>query len=212
MFAALIPFLIQAAASIGSSAIANSGASSRQDAMNAYNTPSAQMARYSAAGLNPNLIYGSGGNAGNQASPAAFFTPDVDPVHIWSAAVAAKEAKTRMDLNRARTKSENIRTTFDAMKNDAQSPYFDLNAHYQSQIMKHTIHKIASQTRFTDESIPNIFKDGKIKDALISEKNYNNRFNQSVRDYGVNANDSPLLRMGALLMKKHFPSFNLKTK
>ncbi|AXH73601.1 MAG: DNA pilot protein [Microviridae sp.] len=38
----------------------------RQDALadwnmqNAYNTPEAQMARYKAAGLNPNLIYGSG--------------------------------------------------------------------------------------------------------------------------------------------------------
>lgn len=39
------------------------------DAQNRYNTPAAQMARYQAAGLSPNLIYGTGSaSAGNQAS------------------------------------------------------------------------------------------------------------------------------------------------
>lgn len=39
---------------------------------NDYNTPSAQMARYVAAGLNPSLIYGSGSSsAGNASAPAA---------------------------------------------------------------------------------------------------------------------------------------------
>lgn len=35
---------------------------------NAYNTPTAQMQRYAEAGLNPHLIYGSGGSAGNASS------------------------------------------------------------------------------------------------------------------------------------------------
>lgn len=38
------------------------------DTQTAYNSPSAQMARYSAAGLNPNLIYGSLNNSGSTAS------------------------------------------------------------------------------------------------------------------------------------------------
>ena len=36
---------------------------------NAYNSPSAQMARFSAAGLNPNLIYGDSGAALAASSP-----------------------------------------------------------------------------------------------------------------------------------------------
>lgn len=41
---------------------------------NEYNTPSAQMARYEAAGLNPNLIYGNGSaSSGNSSSPATGF-------------------------------------------------------------------------------------------------------------------------------------------
>lgn len=46
------------------------------DMQNEYNAPSSQMKRYQEAGLNPNLIYGSGSQAGT-ASPIS--TPDVQP-------------------------------------------------------------------------------------------------------------------------------------
>lgn len=51
---------------------------------NEYNTPAAQMARYMQAGLNPNLMYGSGsassGNAGSPspASPVHYQAPDIN--------------------------------------------------------------------------------------------------------------------------------------
>jgi len=70
--------------SLGSSLLTNSGAKKRQatanrenvefwNMQNAYNDPSAQMARLKKAGLNPNLIYGqsSGSAAGNAGSIAA---------------------------------------------------------------------------------------------------------------------------------------------
>lgn len=44
---------------------------------NTYNSPTAQMARFSDAGLNPNLIYGQG-SAGNQAAPNRYEAPRVD--------------------------------------------------------------------------------------------------------------------------------------
>lgn len=37
---------------------------------NEYNSPSAQMQRFKEAGLNPHLIYGSGGNSGNASGPS----------------------------------------------------------------------------------------------------------------------------------------------
>nr|WAE43915.1 MAG: DNA pilot protein [Microviridae sp.] len=51
---------------------------------NAYNSPYAQMQRYQAAGLNPNLMYGSGsassGNAGpvSPVSPVSYRAPEID--------------------------------------------------------------------------------------------------------------------------------------
>ncbi|WNK13695.1 MAG: DNA pilot protein [Microvirus sp.] len=52
---------------------------------NAYNDPSAQMARFKAAGLNPNLIYGQG-NSGNAAAPDVpqFRPPEVRPHEFGS--------------------------------------------------------------------------------------------------------------------------------
>ena len=46
---------------------------------NVYNSPTMQMARYKVAGLNPNLIYGSGSaSAGNAQSPPQAVTPHVE--------------------------------------------------------------------------------------------------------------------------------------
>lgn len=51
------------------------------NAQNAYNTPSAQMARYRDAGLNPNLIYGQG-SAGNSPSIPSPATPTMQAAHL----------------------------------------------------------------------------------------------------------------------------------
>lgn len=47
-----------------------------------YNTPANQMARYQAAGLNPNLVYGQG-NPGNQSAPLSY--PDIGRTDYQSA-------------------------------------------------------------------------------------------------------------------------------
>lgn len=44
---------------------------------NAYNSPEAQMARYTKAGLNPNMIYGSGGSAGNASTYPKYNPPNI---------------------------------------------------------------------------------------------------------------------------------------
>lgn len=50
------------------------------EAQNRYNSPMAQMARFSEAGLNPNLVYGQG-SAGNAASIPSFDVPKADLHH-----------------------------------------------------------------------------------------------------------------------------------
>lgn len=52
---------------------------------NAYNTPTAQMSRFSEAGLNPALIYGQG-NPGNQSAPLSY--PDIKPTDYQNLAGA----------------------------------------------------------------------------------------------------------------------------
>ncbi|WGL31466.1 DNA pilot protein [Dipodfec virus UOA04_Rod_1087] len=51
------------------------------NAQNAYNTPSAQMARYREAGLNPNLVYGQGTNGNSNSIPTPA-TPTMQAAHV----------------------------------------------------------------------------------------------------------------------------------
>lgn len=80
------------------------------DKQNEYNTPANQMARYKAAGLNPNLAYGTG-HPGNQDAPvrsADVRAPDIQSVYssivpavnqtaMTAAQVGALDARTRKD-------------------------------------------------------------------------------------------------------------------
>lgn len=117
------------------------------DRQNAYNSPQSQMARYSQAGLNPNLIY-SQGSPGNQSSISSY--PDIGRVDYQSIAanlapqfnqaalmqsqVAATDAKTRQtyaqtELNKMQTKliasnpllnDEGFKATIDGLKAAAE--------------------------------------------------------------------------------------------
>lgn len=63
----------------GSAALSNKQNQRNWEKQNEYNTPSSQMERYRAAGLNPNLIYGSGqSSAGNAGSIAQYQTTKFD--------------------------------------------------------------------------------------------------------------------------------------
>ncbi|CAF3321572.1 unnamed protein product [Rotaria socialis] len=81
----MIPALIAGAASLGSQIIGSSIQNKQNQRLtdraqqfelemwnksNEYNSPQAQMARLKSAGLNPNLVYGSGNVSGQSSSPA----------------------------------------------------------------------------------------------------------------------------------------------
>lgn len=204
----MIPFLPLIAAiggSLISSLIGNAGAQSRQDAMNAYNAPAAQMARYSAAGLNPNLIY-SQGTPGNQTSATPFMTPEVDPIKIYSAAQEVRESKERIALAHARTQAQALRNMYDSLRLQEQSKYYAENARYQSSIMKHTVQNILTRTGNLDQVYANLIKDAAIKDQILNERAYYNR----LRGSGIEKGDNPFYRMGALVFQKYFPKINQK--
>lgn len=86
---------------------------------NAYNTPEEQMKRYSSAGLNPNLIYGSSGDnsAGN------IPTPDVQPANIRAPHFDRIEPMqillAQADLKIKNAQANNLQTQNDVMVQDA---------------------------------------------------------------------------------------------
>lgn len=79
---------------------------------NEYNTPSAQMARFLAAGLNPNLIYGQSNTAGSLPSVSAPNTPREDAPNfsgleraadVYSKYIAINQAKENLSNTKADT-------------------------------------------------------------------------------------------------------------
>lgn len=92
---ALWPAIITAAATFGSSLFANWMNRRNQDAVNRYNAPEQQMARYRAAGLNPNIIYSSGSaSAGNASTLPAYQGQRITSADILNAAQAVQNIRT----------------------------------------------------------------------------------------------------------------------
>lgn len=77
---------------------------------NEYNTPSSQMSRYLAAGLNPNLIYGQGSN-GNASS-----APDAHNVGSYQLAIRKQELFSSILENRMRLQSIQSQKQDNALK------------------------------------------------------------------------------------------------
>lgn len=88
---------------------------------NKYNEPSAQMSRLRAAGLNPNLLYGTGVEASAQApkyeKPEYNLDTQVDPLSM--AAIAAQIEKTKAETDN--TKSATVNNKLNATNQMAQA-------------------------------------------------------------------------------------------
>lgn len=108
---------------------------------NDYNSPSAQMARLKAAGLNPNMMYGSGGGASNASQMPHYNAPTIDysgrrPVVDVPAMLAQYQdfqmRKAQIDNVKAQTTNVNARTASEASRNfllgaQGQRSQFDLD-------------------------------------------------------------------------------------
>lgn len=125
---------------------------------NKYNDPSAQMARYGAAGLNPNLIY-SQGSAGNSSSTPRYDTPTADlrfkPFEIPEMLGMYQDfelKKAQIDNVKAQTSSTEQRTVNDSIREylldlQGRSGEFDLTRSknlfpYQLEIQKGEARKV----------------------------------------------------------------------
>lgn len=93
---------------------------------NAYNSPEAQMARYKAAGLNPNLIYGSGsGSSGNATQLPKYnapslqynYKPLVDIPQMLGVYQDFRMRQAQIDNVKAQTENVRSRTLSEAGRN-----------------------------------------------------------------------------------------------
>lgn len=119
---------------------------------NAYNSPAAQMARLSEAGLNPNLVYGHGTVDNGSASPVRYDTPNlgaytgadfagIGRVVSESVKSIAEVAKAKAEARKAEAdalKSEEQTTGIglDNAKKEAERPFWSSNAEVDNSVKK----------------------------------------------------------------------------
>lgn len=120
----VIAALIAGAAGLGTAGL-NAGVNRTQwNAQNEYNTPTEQMARYRAAGLNPNLIYGSGqASAGNAGAIAPFQANPVSTNDLLQAANAVSVIK-NTEANARKANAEAIGAELNNALHSTQLQYY----------------------------------------------------------------------------------------
>lgn len=184
LIAAAIPAVASAVSAIGSSI---SGKASRDyntqmyvqqrkdnladwNMQNEYNTPSAQMARLKAAGLNPNLVYGNGGVtqpsvAIRSASTGGYHAPNVGDAAISGAqsginSLAAYQSMelTKQQINNLQT--QNTVATQDALLKEAQR--YNVNADTGVKLTMPDINRLNAQTMAFDLGMKQDLKAGSL--------------------------------------------------
>ena len=90
---------------------------------NAYNTPSAQMERLQAAGLNPNLVYGNGGatnTANNAPTYNAGSAPDVSSARAAAASLANQGFNTALNFKLQQVQAANLQADTELKQSQGQ--------------------------------------------------------------------------------------------
>lgn len=113
---------------------------------NAYNSPSAQMERYQSAGLNPNLIYGTGSaSAGNATQLPKYQAPSMQYHYEAPNIAPTLGAYTDMRAKNAQIQSINEDVT---------------NKRLQNQILTANLYDIISGNRFKNLNYQNLWEQG----------------------------------------------------
>lgn len=175
---------------------------------NKYNTPEAQMARLEAAGLNKNLVYGSGNVAGNTSSQTPHYqNPRMDfmgqlPVDVTGTASVLQTyqdmrlREAQIDNVKANTVNTGQRTTSELIKasnylTDGQKKQLELSTArelQQTHIQAGRTELEAAKQRMTTEQ--------KRQMALDLKNEYQKMMNQWA-ERGVTAQDAAWVRMAA---------------
>lgn len=128
---------------------------------NAYNDPSAQMARLKAAGLNPNLVYGNGADAQAQSAPRSsqanqpnFKAPQVDLGGVAFNALQAKQLQANIARTEAETDLVNTRVTEQDYKNKFYTPTMFMTE-YRNRLQQADMKTLGMEKGLTSQDIAN---------------------------------------------------------
>jgi len=176
---------------------------------NAYNTPTAQMARLKGSGLNPNIVYGSGTVAGNTGSQMPKYNAptlkyDLQAPDIGGQLTQFQDFKMRQaqtDNVKAQTRKTNVETSNAVIKGliyGKQNTKLGLDIYGEG-------HK-EDMTEYTDSPyLRKIIQGLEYQATKIEGSKLDNEFKNfkaNLSKDGINVNDNILLRMAFMALKK----------
>lgn len=155
---------------------------------NKYNDPAAQMQRLGGAGLNPNLVYGSGNAAGNQSAPGPRYNaptaipeygqlnlPDMlsqyQDFQMKNAQIDNVKAQT--DLTRENVTSAPIARLLKDIQGQAGQVKLDLSkgmAPYQQSIVESQAKKAGTDVQISAQNLRNLKQDELLKLIVAQQK------------------------------------------
>nr|QJB18820.1 MAG: DNA pilot protein [Microvirus sp.] len=175
---------------------------------NEYNSPQSQMSRLKKAGLNPNLVYGTGAVANSTGNLPKYSAPtvkyDAQPMQIGgvlSAFMDMKLKQAQIDNIEAQTKATQVRTVSEGLT--GQTKEFDLNLARKlesysleakklgNQQLSKNLERIALDMQNMQKQGKNLDTEQEIKQQRLIYDRYTNELNR----IGVNRSDNVLLRM-----------------
>lgn len=155
---------------------------------NKYNDPAAQMARLGGAGLNPNLVYGSGSAPGNQSGPAPRYNapsmqPAFGPIQVPEMLAQYQDfqmkqaqidnVKAQTDNVRERTTSEPVARLLKDIQGQSGKVKLDLSkgmAPYQQSIVESQAKKAGVDVQLGMQNLRNLKQDELLKLIVAQQK------------------------------------------
>lgn len=184
---------------------------------NEYNSPSAQMARYKAAGLNPNLVYGSLGQtaAGNISSPSA---SGINPRTNFGSSIAnfqiAAQQRKLLQAQEKNTLLNNDQIAANIRKTDAETRNIEQNTRitadfyplkkeaqqFANQMSKFGIDKVTAESKYFEVNAQLDYQLKLNQTVLQQDKHVLNLVEKLERETNVTKSQAEIALIGAKVL------------
>jgi len=189
------------------------------NAQNAYNTPAMQMQRMKEAGLNPNLVYGSGAAQTTAGSPPKAPVPQVDNEMASLAQMSLtpmislyqdwQVKKAQIDNLEAETRSKqtmNMLNSLKVLQEQERKPYYNMNAINEAQLKQHKASIAGWQnvsawkkSEYDRKAYPALISQIALRNAVLEQtkigQQLENDLSRSLKPYGLTSRDNVWARI-----------------
>lgn len=168
--------IVTAAIGLASNVIGNLFGKANWREQQEYNSPANQMARYRAAGLNPNVIYGAGGvSAGNASTQAPYQAMPISGSDVLAMANAVKQSKL-MDAEIRKANADALGVTLDNQAKSIGLQYRDSQERLELALREADIAYRKGQISLVDyqKAVQSAQAEKLIQDAMYSRYNREN--------------------------------------